>query len=86
MLSIPFGSAGLITWISRFCPSIRTPRQACSIINGAPAAQFSLGGQDALVALEVRDGKIVSLFTVLNPDKLSYLYRQMGGPRPAEGG
>jgi RNA polymerase sigma-70 factor, ECF subfamily len=55
-------------------------------VNGAPAAHFSLGGQDAVVALEVRDGKIVSLFTVLNPDKLSYLYRQMGGPQPAEGG
>ncbi|MFZ1997515.1 MAG: RNA polymerase sigma factor SigJ, partial [Solirubrobacteraceae bacterium] len=32
-------------------------------VNGQPAAQFSLGGQDALAALEVRDGKIVSIFT-----------------------
>ncbi|HEY2258104.1 MAG TPA: RNA polymerase sigma factor SigJ [Solirubrobacteraceae bacterium] len=55
-------------------------------VNGQPAAQFSLGGQDALVQLEVRDGKIVSIFTVLNPDKLSYLYRQTGGPPVAEGG
>jgi RNA polymerase sigma-70 factor, ECF subfamily len=54
-------------------------------VNGQPAAQFSLGGQDALAALEVRDGKIVSIFTVLNPDKLSYLYRQTGGA-PAPGG
>ena len=55
-------------------------------VNGQPAAQFSLGGQDALATLEVRDGKIVSIFTVLNPDKLSYLYRQTGGPPAAEGG
>ncbi len=55
-------------------------------VNGQPAAQFSLGGQDALATLEIRDGKIVSIFTVLNPDKLSYLYRQTGGPPAAEGG
>ena len=55
-------------------------------VNGQPAAQFSLGDQDAVAALEVRDGKIVSILTVLNPDKLSYLYRQMGGPPVAEGG
>jgi RNA polymerase sigma-70 factor (ECF subfamily) len=54
-------------------------------VNGQPAAQFSLGGQDALAMLEVRDGKIVSIFTVLNPDKLSYLYRQTGGPPGAQG-
>jgi RNA polymerase sigma-70 factor (ECF subfamily) len=48
-------------------------------VNGRPAAQFSLGGQDALAALEVRDGKIVSILTVLNPDKLSYLHQQAGG-------
>jgi DNA-directed RNA polymerase specialized sigma24 family protein len=27
-----------------------------------------------------------AIFTVLNPDKLSYLYRQTGGPPVAEGG
>ena len=55
-------------------------------VNGEPAAQFSLGGQDALATVEVRDGKIVSILTVLNPDKLSYLYRQTGGPPVAGGG
>jgi RNA polymerase sigma-70 factor (ECF subfamily) len=55
-------------------------------INGEPAAQFSLGDQDAVATLEVRDGKIVSILTVLNPDKLSYLHRQMGGPPVAAGG
>ena len=55
-------------------------------VNGQPAAQFSLGGQDAVATLEVKDGKIVSILTVLNPDKLSYLYRQTGGPPVAEGG
>ncbi|MGZ4272345.1 MAG: hypothetical protein ACXVRP_01150, partial [Solirubrobacteraceae bacterium] len=52
-------------------------------VNGEPAAQFSVGGQDSLVTLEVRDGKVVSILTVLNPDKLSYLYRQTGGPPQA---
>jgi RNA polymerase sigma-70 factor (ECF subfamily) len=53
-------------------------------VNAQPAAHFSLGDQDAVATLEVRDGKIVSILTVLNPDKLSYLYRQMGGaPRAA---
>jgi RNA polymerase sigma-70 factor (ECF subfamily) len=55
-------------------------------VNGEPAAQLSIGGQDSLVALEVRDGKVVSILTVLNPDKLSYLYRQTGGPPVAGGG
>ncbi|MGH2892749.1 MAG: RNA polymerase sigma factor SigJ, partial [Solirubrobacteraceae bacterium] len=32
-------------------------------VNGEPAAQLSVGGQDSLVTVEVRDGKIVSIFT-----------------------
>jgi len=28
------------------------------------------------VALQVRDGRIQSILTVRNPDKLAYLYRQ----------
>jgi RNA polymerase sigma-70 factor, ECF subfamily len=58
----------------------RGPRPYARIltVNGEPAAQLSIGGQDSLVALEVRDGKVVSILTVLNPDKLSYLYRQTG--------
>ena len=55
-------------------------------INGEAAAQVSVGGNDSVVTIEVRDGKITSIFTVLNPDKLSYLYRQTGGPPVAEGG
>jgi len=55
-------------------------------VNGEPAAQLSVNGQDSLVTIEVRDGKIVSIFTVLNPDKLSYLYRQTGGPPQAASG
>ena len=64
--------AGLLR---RFGPS---PYLRMLEVNGEPAAQFSVGGQDSLVAIEVRDGKIVSILTVLNPDKLSYLYRQTG--------
>jgi RNA polymerase sigma-70 factor (ECF subfamily) len=50
-------------------------------VNGQPAVQMSLGGQDSLVALEVRDGKVQSLLTVLNPDKLRYLDRQLAERR-----
>jgi RNA polymerase sigma-70 factor (ECF subfamily) len=55
-------------------------------VNGEPAAQFSVDGHDSVVTIEVHDDKIVSIFTVLNPDKLSYLYRQTGGPPAAAGG
>jgi RNA polymerase sigma-70 factor (ECF subfamily) len=69
--------------IIRFLSNLRrrfgaTPYVRILQVNGEPAAQLSLGGQDSLVALEVRDGKIVAMLTVLNPDKLSYLYRQTG--------
>jgi RNA polymerase sigma-70 factor, ECF subfamily len=63
--------------LRRFGPS---PYVRLIEVNGEPAAMFSVGGQDSVVTVEVRDGKIVSIFTVLNPDKLSYLYRQTGGP------
>jgi len=59
----------------RFGPS---PYVRLLQVNGEPAAQLSLGGQDSLVSLEVRDGKVVSILTVLNPDKLSYLDQQTG--------
>ncbi len=69
--------------LRRFGPS---PYLRMLEVNGEPAAQFSVGGQDSLVAIEVRDGKIISILTVLNPDKLSYLYRQTGGaPQAASG-
>jgi RNA polymerase sigma-70 factor (ECF subfamily) len=72
--------AGLLR---RFGPS---PYVRMLEVNGEPAAQFSVGGQDSLVAIEVRDGKIVSILTVLNPDKLPYLYRQTGrAPQAASG-
>jgi RNA polymerase sigma-70 factor (ECF subfamily) len=44
--------------------------------NGLPAVRLRLGGQLPFVALEVRDGAIVSVFTVMNPDKLRYIDRQ----------
>jgi hypothetical protein len=63
-----------------------TPYVRTLEVNGEPAAQLSVGGQDSLVTIEARDGKIVSIFTVLNPDKLSYFYRQTGGPPQAASG
>lgn len=46
--------------------------------NGAPAAVLSMGGQRQFVTLEIRDGRIAAIFGVLNPDKLTYLDRQLG--------
>lgn len=46
-------------------------------LNGEPAAWMSVGGDDTLVSLRVRDGRIQTVLTVRNPDKLSYLHRQM---------
>jgi hypothetical protein len=54
-------------------------------VNGQPAARLSLDGQEALTTLEVRDGKIAEILTVLNPDKLSYLHRQSGAPAAGGG-
>jgi hypothetical protein len=55
---------------------LRTDRSEVLEVNGEPAVQIALGGQDSLVALEVRDGRVRSILTVLNPDKLTYLARQ----------
>jgi RNA polymerase sigma-70 factor (ECF subfamily) len=69
--------------LRRFGPS---PYLRMLEVNGEPAAQFSVGGLDSLVGIEVRDGEIVSILTVLNPDELSYLHRQTGGaPQAASG-
>ncbi|MFI6294073.1 RNA polymerase sigma-70 factor [Nonomuraea sp. NPDC050790] len=39
--------------------------------NGHPALLTTVGGADQLVMLEIRDGKIATVFGVLNPDKLT---------------
>ena len=59
----------------KFGPS---PSVVAVSVNATPAVRLTIGGQQQLVALEVADGEITSIFTVLNPDKLSYLDRQMG--------
>jgi hypothetical protein len=32
---------------------------------------MTLGGRDSIVTLEMRDGKVPSIFMVINPDKLA---------------
>lgn len=39
--------------------------------NGKPAIWTVIGGQQQLVTLDVRDGRIRAIFAVLNPDKLT---------------
>jgi RNA polymerase sigma-70 factor (ECF subfamily) len=45
--------------------------------NAQPAVRLALGGRLPFVALEVCDGAIVNIFTVINPDKLRYIDRQV---------
>ncbi|WP_040693044.1 RNA polymerase sigma-70 factor [Nocardia vinacea] len=41
--------------------------------NGAPAIWMTMGGQQQLVAFDIRDGRIHNIFGILNPDKLSHI-------------
>lgn len=41
--------------------------------NGRPAVRLRRGELDQLVLLDVRDGRIATVFAVLNPDKLSHV-------------
>ncbi|MCW2915878.1 MAG: polymerase subunit sigma [Actinomycetia bacterium] len=41
--------------------------------NGAPAAWSVIGGQEQLVTLDIRDGRIHVIFGILNPDKLLHI-------------
>ncbi len=47
--------------------------------NGLPAALLALGAQSELLVLSVRDRKIEAIYGIINPDKLSYLDRQLAG-------
>jgi RNA polymerase sigma-70 factor, ECF subfamily len=46
-------------------------------VNGRTAARLWIGSQHLLLAVDVRDGKIYEIDTILNPDKLGYLQRQL---------
>jgi RNA polymerase sigma-70 factor (ECF subfamily) len=52
--------------------------------NGWTAAMLRFGRQHALLALDVRDGRIQEIHWILNPDKLRYVGRQLGEVRPRE--
>lgn len=41
--------------------------------NGAPAVWMVMGGEEQLVAFDVRDGRIAAIYGVRNPDKLRYV-------------
>lgn len=47
-------------------------------INGAPAiVSWSDGHLNGVQALDIRDKVIVGLYTLVNPDKLAFLQRQL---------
>lgn len=48
-------------------------------VNGEPGVRMLMAGDDTVVAVQVRDGRIQSILTVRNPDKLTYLQRQTAG-------
>lgn len=41
--------------------------------NGAPAVWISIDGNEQLVTIEVRDGRISAVYGILNPDKLGHI-------------
>lgn len=50
--------------------------------NGQPALWLQMGGQDQVVAFDIRDGRIHQVFAVLNPEKLTSLHRRPAGGDP----
>jgi RNA polymerase sigma-70 factor (ECF subfamily) len=48
-------------------------------VNGRPAALLWFGRQYQLLAVDVRAGKIREVHSIMNPDKLEYLRRQLAG-------
>ncbi len=42
-------------------------------VNGSTAIYVTAGGEDQLVTVDVRDGRIHTIFAVRNPDKLTFL-------------
>jgi RNA polymerase sigma-70 factor (ECF subfamily) len=57
--------------------SIRIERRV--EVNGQPGALLWFGRQYQLLTVAVRDGRIHEVHSVMNPDKLQYLDRQLGG-------
>jgi len=49
-------------------------------VNGRTAAVLWFGRQYVLLAVDVRDGTIHEIHSILNPDKLDYLRRQRAAP------
>jgi RNA polymerase sigma-70 factor (ECF subfamily) len=41
--------------------------------NGEPAIWTVIGGQQQLVTLDIRGGRIHAIYGILNPDKLSHV-------------
>jgi RNA polymerase sigma-70 factor (ECF subfamily) len=67
--------------VARFFGTIlrRFPVDAATTVqaNDLPALLLPMRGREAFVALDVRDGSIGTIFTVMNPTKLRYLDRQV---------
>ncbi|HYF46459.1 MAG TPA: RNA polymerase sigma factor SigJ [Acidimicrobiales bacterium] len=51
-------------------------------VNGQPGVLFWFGRQYLLLTVHVRDGRIQEVQSILNPDKLGYLRRQLAGTSP----
>jgi RNA polymerase sigma-70 factor (ECF subfamily) len=52
-------------------------------VNGQPAATLWFGRQFALLALDVRNGRIREIHWIMNPGKLRYLHQQLDAPHEA---
>ena len=50
-------------------------------VNGRPAALLWFGRQYQLLAVDVRAGLVCEIHSIMNPDKLEYLSRQLAARR-----
>jgi RNA polymerase sigma-70 factor (ECF subfamily) len=51
--------------------------------NGEPALWTGMAGQEQLVTFDIRDGRIVAIYGMLNPDKLHHMHRPAAEHGPA---
>lgn len=65
------GRGNVLTFITGLTSRYPTGDIRLVEANGAPTIWMAMGGQEQLVAFNVRDGRIHAIFAVLNPDKLS---------------
>jgi RNA polymerase sigma-70 factor (ECF subfamily) len=74
------GADRVLHFYAALCRRYRVRGVETVDVNGQTAAVLWFGRQYLLLAVDVRDGAIHEIDTILNPDKLGYLRRQRTAP------